>query len=86
MPSRRYPRPPWILARRAAFGHRLALLRQAAGLSQEQLAERALVERRSIIRWELGERDPGHLDLVLLAQALEVTWPDLLGDPPHPSE
>ncbi|MEU9777156.1 helix-turn-helix transcriptional regulator [Streptomyces sp. NPDC047968] len=86
MPSRRHPYPPWALARRSALGHRIAALRQSAGLSQEQLAERVLVERRSIIRWENGERDPGHLDLLLLARALGTTWPELLGEVPSGGE
>lgn len=48
-------------------------LRRAAGLSQDQLADRVGLERRSIQRYESGERDPRFTDLVLIAEALGVT-------------
>jgi transcriptional regulator with XRE-family HTH domain len=79
MPARRTPRPDWVLARQAALGHRIADLRQQAGLSQEELAHLAGMERRSIQRYESGRRDPRYSDLLLIAHALRVHVTDLLG-------
>ncbi|MWA08695.1 helix-turn-helix domain-containing protein [Streptomyces sp. BA2] len=78
MPSRRTPRPDWVLARRVALGHRIAQLRQAAELSQEELGNRAGLERRSIQRYESAARDPRYSDLLLIAYALRVHVTDLL--------
>lgn len=36
------------------FGPRLAGLRRAAGLTQQQLAERLYVTRQAVSRWESG--------------------------------
>ncbi|MEU5772764.1 helix-turn-helix transcriptional regulator [Streptomyces venezuelae] len=78
MPARRTPRPDWVLARRVALGHRIAQLRHAADLSQEELGNRAGVERRTIQRFEAGTRDPQYSDLLLIAHALRVHVTDLL--------
>jgi transcriptional regulator with XRE-family HTH domain len=51
--------------------------RMAAGLTMEQLAERAGVFRSSIHRWETGKRTPGAADLARLARALGVDFEDL---------
>jgi transcriptional regulator with XRE-family HTH domain len=61
------------------FGVRLATLRGARGLSQEELAQAAGVSRRVIAYYE-GESDqpPGAL-LVDLAKALKVSADELLG-------
>ncbi|MFJ5059008.1 helix-turn-helix domain-containing protein [Streptomyces nigra] len=78
MPSRRNPYPEWIHKRRTRLGHRIATLRRAAGLSQDGLAERAGIDRRSIQRYEAAERDPRFADLCLIAQALGVEVADLV--------
>ena len=78
VPARRNPRPDWVIARRAALGHRIADLRQAAELSQEELAHLAGMERRSIQRYESAQRDPRYSDLLLIAHALRVHVTDLL--------
>ncbi|MEU4735042.1 MULTISPECIES: helix-turn-helix domain-containing protein [Streptomyces] len=78
MPTRRHPYPDWALARRALLGHRIASLRRAAGLSQDDLATAAYVDRRSIMRWENGVRDPRYLDLVMVAHALNVEVAELV--------
>ncbi|MCY0954727.1 helix-turn-helix transcriptional regulator [Streptomyces sp. H27-S2] len=41
-------------------------------MSQDQLADRIGLERRSIQRYESGEQDPRFTDLLLIATALEV--------------
>ncbi|MFF1709340.1 helix-turn-helix transcriptional regulator [Streptomyces sp. NPDC058268] len=78
MPTRRTPRPDWVLARRVTLGHRIAQLRQKAELSQEDLGNLAGLERRSIQRYEAGTRDPQFSDLLLIAHALHVHVTDLL--------
>lgn len=42
-----------------ALGARVAEVRRAHGLSQEQLAERLLVSRQTISNWERGVRQNG---------------------------
>ncbi|WP_432158955.1 helix-turn-helix domain-containing protein [Streptomyces sp. bgisy153] len=80
MPTRRNPYPAWVLAQRSQLGHRIASLRQAAGLSQDQLAVRAGMDRRSIQRYEAGSRDPRFSDLLLIAHALDTSLVALLAD------
>ncbi len=53
-------------------------LRTAAGLSQEQLAERAGLHWTYISGIERGRRNPGLNNLGRLATALGVSLPDLL--------
>ncbi|MFF1416590.1 helix-turn-helix domain-containing protein [Streptomyces sp. NPDC058280] len=78
MPRRRTPRPAWVIARRVALSHRIAALRIARGLSQDQLADRAGVERRSIQRYEGAISDPQFSDLVLIAAGLDIPIEDLV--------
>ena len=78
MPTRRNPRPEWVLARRTQLGHRIAALRADAGLSQDDLAERAGLDRRSIQRYEAGSREPQYGDLLLIAHALDIPLADLV--------
>jgi transcriptional regulator with XRE-family HTH domain len=54
------------------FAGRLRELREAAGLTQLQLAERAGVERGAVARWEAGTREPGWSNVLALARALGV--------------
>jgi transcriptional regulator with XRE-family HTH domain len=72
VPRRRTPRPDWILTRRQELGHRIATLRRERGLSQDQLAEAAGLDRRSIQRYEGAVREPQAGDLFLIARALDV--------------
>ncbi|MGW1796968.1 helix-turn-helix transcriptional regulator [Streptomyces sp. NPDC001984] len=78
MPARRNPRPDWVRARQIALGRRIADLRRAADLSQDQLADRMGVERRTIQRYENAVTDPRYADLLLIAHALRVHVTDLL--------
>jgi len=57
---------------------RVRELRRAAGLSQEQLAERAGLHRTYIGGIERGERNVGVLNLVQIARALRVRPSELL--------
>ncbi|MGW4028269.1 helix-turn-helix domain-containing protein [Streptomyces sp. NPDC004838] len=78
--SRRTPLPDWAIAARTRLGHRIATHRRAAGLSQDQLADRTGMERRSIQRYEAGSRDPRYTDLLLIARALDVPLAQLVAD------
>jgi len=76
-PMRRKERPP--------LGQRLTDLRQAAGLTQMQLAEKLAVHHSNIAFWELSGTPPRGEVLPSLAAALGVTIDDLLGaKPPKP--
>lgn len=78
VPLRRTPLPEWAITRRRELGERLVATRRAAGLSQDQLADRVGVERRTIQRYESGERDPRYTDLLLIANALGAPLADLV--------
>ena len=53
-----------------SFGARLAQLRQAAGLSQQGLADRLSVTRQAVSNWERGQTLPDLDTLRSIAQAL----------------
>lgn len=78
MPSRRTPLPDWVQAKRRELGHRIAVRRRELELSQDQLADRIGMERRSVQRYEAGTRDPAYGDLLLIARALEVPLSELV--------
>lgn len=63
---------------RASFGQRLRALREAAGLSQEELAERADLHWTYISGIERGRRNPGLNTLGRLARALGLSIEGLL--------
>nr|WP_281257847.1 helix-turn-helix transcriptional regulator [Streptomyces uncialis] len=67
-----------MLARRTQLGDHLAAARRARRMSQDDLADAVGMERRSIQRYERGERDPRFSDLVLIARALDVPLRDLV--------
>ena len=60
------------------FGERLRELRTERGLTQEQLAELAGVDRNYIGQIERGERNVALVNIVRIAQALKVQPADLL--------
>lgn len=64
---------------RTPFGQRLHTLREQAGLSQQQLADRLGLTQRAYAHWE---RNPVALrpdQLLSLAEALNVSVEDLVG-------
>lgn len=66
----------------AAFGGRLREAREAAGLTQEDLAASAEVNRVTIANWEAGEGGGARADQVkAVAAALKVHPGDLLYGP-----
>jgi transcriptional regulator with XRE-family HTH domain len=65
----------------AWFAGRLRELREQAGLSREQLAERAGMKIGGIRDLEQGRRQPALATLVSLCQALDVSCDVLLAKP-----
>ena len=59
----------------------LRSLREKSGLTQEQLAERLLVTRQAVSRWENGETQPNPETLKLLSREFNVSINTLLGSP-----
>jgi transcriptional regulator with XRE-family HTH domain len=66
------PRPP--------FGERLHVLREAAGLSQAQLAHKLGIAQRSYSQWERRPVALRHDQLVTLAEALGISAAELIGN------
>ena len=59
------------------FGKRLASLRKAQNLSQEELASRANMHAVAITYIETGKRKPGITSLYKLAKGLGISVEDL---------
>ena len=59
----------------------LRTLREKHGLTQEQLAERVMVTRQAVSRWETGETQPNTDTLRLLSREYGVSINTLLGSP-----
>ena len=59
------------------FGARLRRLREAAGLTQQQLAEAIDSWQPSVAAWEAGRHRPSLENLLLLAGALGVSLDEL---------
>lgn len=56
-------------------------LREKHNLTQEQMAERVMVTRQAVSRWEMGETQPGTDTLKLLSREFGVSINTLLGAP-----
>ena len=56
-------------------------LREEHDMSQDQLAERVMVTRQAVSRWETGETLPNTETLKLLSQVFDVSINTLLGSP-----
>lgn len=72
------PPPPWVLARRRTIGSQLRDARRTAGLTQIQLGERVGRDHKTISRWENAHRVPTLVDLLLIADALNIPLADLV--------
>ena len=59
----------------------LKALREKNGLTQEQLAQRVMVTRQAVSRWETGETQPNTETLKLLSREFDVSINTLLGSP-----
>jgi transcriptional regulator with XRE-family HTH domain len=69
-----------------AFGRHLRMLRKTDGYSQDSLARATRLHRTQISLLERGERAPGLLTILILADALWVTPDVLLEGLPTPQE
>jgi transcriptional regulator with XRE-family HTH domain len=67
--------------KKTAFGGALRAAREAAGLTQAQLAERAGLHLSAITRFEQGWREPSLSTAAALAKALGIKVDDLLKPP-----
>ncbi len=56
-------------------------LRENNNLTQEQMAERVMVTRQAVSRWETGETQPNTDTLKLLSQEFNISINTLLGSP-----
>jgi len=63
------------------FAARLKELREAAGLSQKELAKLMGLSQQAIALWENGQRDPSWPKAVALAEALGVDVGEFLRKP-----
>lgn len=63
------------------LNQRIKQLREQRHLTQEQLAERLLVTRQAVSRWETGETQPNTETLKLLSREFGLSINTLLGAP-----
>lgn len=59
----------------------LKSLREQRGMTQEELAEKVMVTRQAVSRWETGETQPNSDTLKLLSKEFGVSINTLLGVP-----
>lgn len=62
------------------FYRKLSTLRKEAGLSQEQLAEKAGVSRQTIFKWESGLASPSMENILTLSRLFCVSADELIGN------
>ena len=60
------------------FGSELKKLRAQKGLSQEELAEKLVVSRQTISKWENGTAYPDMLNLIAISDFFEVKIDDMI--------
>jgi DNA-binding XRE family transcriptional regulator len=74
------PIPEQVLARRRVIGVQIRQARELADLTQERLAERADLDRVTIVRIETGVASPKLDHLLMIANALGVPLSHLVRD------
>ncbi|NUP16582.1 MAG: helix-turn-helix transcriptional regulator [Streptomyces sp.] len=70
--------PQWIPDALRTLGTRIRAQRLHRNLTQEQLAERAGIDRSTVQRIEGGLNDPRHSHLLRIARALDTPLADLV--------
>jgi transcriptional regulator with XRE-family HTH domain len=65
---------------RTPFGERLYTLRQQAGLSQQQVADRLGISQRAYAHWERNPVALRHDQLLSVTEALNVSVEELVGN------
>ena len=61
----------------------LKKLREDNNLTQDQMAEKMMVTRQAVSRWELGETQPNTETLKILSREFNISINTLLGSPRH---
>lgn len=72
------PLPDWVPVRRRTIGDNVRAARTAAGLTQEGLAGRAGIDRKTVNRLEQGTHSPLLDHLLVIADAVGVPLADLV--------
>jgi len=62
------------------IGEKIAALRVAANISQEQLAEKVAVSRQSVSKWEMNQALPQIDKVLLLCELFDISADELLQD------
>lgn len=75
---RSVPPPAWVLTRRRAIGDHIRTAREAAGLTQQQVAERIGMDRATYNRIEMGHAAALIDSLIRIADAIGVELADLV--------
>jgi transcriptional regulator with XRE-family HTH domain len=81
MPRKPEPSPPDL---RKLLGERVREMRHRLGVSQEELADRALLDRTYVSSLERGHRNVALENLCRLAAALQVDAGELIAGFPSP--
>ena len=68
------------------IGEKVKQLRKEQGLSQEQLAEKLIVSRAAVAKWESGIGLPDIENLKKLSEVLSVSIDELVGNVPGRAE
>ena len=61
----------------------LKKLREDNSMTQDQMADKLMVTRQAVSRWELGETQPGVDTLKIISKEFNVSINTLLGSPRH---
>jgi transcriptional regulator with XRE-family HTH domain len=73
--------PDWVQPRRRQIGERIRTARLHANLTQEKLGERIGRDHKTVHRYETAQSVPTLVDMLLLADALDVPLADLVEGP-----
>ena len=60
------------------FSEKISALRKQKGWSQEELAEKLMVTRQAVSKWENGTSDPSTSNLIALAKLFDLSAEELL--------
>ena len=75
---RSVPPPAWVITRRRAIGDHIRAAREAAELTQQQVAERIQMDRATYNRIEQGHSSAMLDSLIRIADAIGVPLSDLV--------
>ncbi|SCY62767.1 helix-turn-helix domain-containing protein [Butyrivibrio sp. INlla14] len=67
------------------IGQRIRAARKRAGLTQEQLAEKLLIEKSAVSHYENDKREPSLTTLILMSDVLNVSTDYILKGTVHGS-